>query len=348
VIFHDTINIAGKKIYRDSPTFIIAEAGVNHGGDVGTARKLIDIAVSAGADAVKFQAFRTSSLILEGVEKAPYQQKATTMLETQSDMLRKLELLKEQYQFLKEYCESRNIVFLITPFDETSLNELEEIGIDAYKVASTDITNLPFLKKIAKTGKPIILSTGMCYLEEVEAALNEIHPINKNVILLQCTANYPIRDDEANLNILNTYKNAFSVLVGYSDHSEGLGASLFAIPMGAKVIEKHFTLDKSSEGPDHLASLDPGELVDYVKTARKIEEYLGSSVKEVTASEKKTRLSLQKCLVMAKPIKAGEEFTEEHIVAKRTGGNGISPIMYKSIIGRKSSRDYSKNEIIEE
>lgn len=346
--FHKDLIIGNKTISDTSSTFIIAEAGVNHNGDIFLAKKLIDIAVDAGADAVKFQAFRTENLILKEVEKAPYQQQLTEKTESQYEMLKKLELRTEHYLELKKYCEKKGIIFLITPFDEISLQELEEIGIDAYKIASTDTTNLPFLKKVAKTQKLIILSTGMCYLEEVRAALEEIHSINKNVILLQCTANYPIRDEEANLNVIHTYRKNFDVILGYSDHSVGLGASLYSIPMGAKVVEKHFTINKEDDGPDHQASLNPDELTDYVKEIRKIETFIGSFEKKPTESEIKTRKSLQKYLVAAQSLIKGEEFDENSFVAKRTGGRGISPIKYKELIGKIIPRYYQKDEIIDE
>lgn len=344
--FNKKINIAGTIVSDDSPVFIIAEAGVNHGGDIELAKKLVDIAAQAGADAVKFQAFRTENLILEKVEKAPYQQKTTSQSESQFEMLKKLELQKQQYAELKNYCEKKKIVFLITPFDEGSLQEIEETGVAAYKVASTDATNLPFLKKIAKTGKPIVFSTGMCYLDEVKAALEEMYQWNKDIILLQCTANYPIKDEEANLNVIKTFRENFDIIIGYSDHSVGIGAAPYAVPMGAKVLEKHFTIDKSLEGPDHLASLDPDELKAFVQQVRKIETYLGGTVKKPTDSELHTRKSLQKCLVAAKKITRGEVFTEENIVGKRTGGAGISPIRYREIIGKPAPRDFEANEVI--
>ncbi len=346
--FNKAIQIGSKTIDEHSPTFIIAEAGVNHGGNIELAKKLVDVAVDAGADAVKFQAFRTKNLIVESVKKAPYQNLTTSKAESQADMLRKLELNLSAYVELKKYCEEKNILFLITPFDEPSLEELIRIDVPAFKIASTDTTNLPFLKKIARAGKPVILSTGMCYLDEVRAALEEIYPHNKDVVLLQCTANYPIDDSEANLNVIKTYLEEFEVLVGYSDHSTGLGASLFSVPMGAKVVEKHFTLDKIMEGPDHRASLDPEELKNYVREIRKIEKYLGSRIKEPTTSERETRKSLQKCLVAQRAISKGEEFSELNVVAKRTGGIGISPIFYRSVFGKKSSRDYEKDDVIHE
>lgn len=345
--FNREIKLSDKLISEQTPCFIIAEAGVNHGGDMKLARELVNVAVEAGADAVKFQAFRTSELIIDNVEKAPYQIQTTDQKESQADMLRKLELQKEHYQELKDYCEEKGIILLITPFDELSLNELEEIGLSAYKVASTDTTNLPLLKKIAMTGKPIFLSTGMSYLNEIEMALKEIHQHNRDVVLMQCTANYPIKNSEANLNVIKTFQKQFDILVGYSDHSIGTGAAPYAVPMGACLVEKHFTKDKSAEGPDHLASLDPNELKDLIKDIRRIEEYLGGFDKAPTDSEKETRKSLQKCLVSKTIIKAGEEFTESNLTAKRTGGIGISPIDYHKILGKHAKRDFAANEIIE-
>ncbi|MFI5204469.1 MAG: N-acetylneuraminate synthase [Flavobacteriales bacterium] len=334
-------------ITKSKRTFIIAEAGVNHDGNIELARKLVDIAVGAGVDAVKFQAFRTEHLILDNIEKAPYQVKNTGGQQTQAEMLRALELKNEQYAELKAYCQSKKILFLITPFDEHSLQELEELGVDAYKVASTDTTNLPFLKKIAQTGKPVILSTGMCYMDEVRAAVQTVLEVNKQLILLQCTANYPITDDEANLNVMHTFKKEFNCPVGYSDHTVGLGASLYAVAMGACVVEKHFTIDKTAPGPDHRASLDAEELKTFVMEIRKIEMYLGGYEKQPTKAEMGTRASLQKCLVATCSIKKGEVISEHMIVAKRTGGKGISPLHYKKLTGSKALRDYEKNDIIE-
>jgi len=347
VKFDKQIEISGKKIAANHTCFIIAEAGVNHGGDMDLAKKLIDIAVEANADAVKFQAFRTDELIIDEVEKAPYQTETTSKTESQADMLRKLELQKEHYQELKDYCTQKGIILLITPFDEKSLMELEEIGIEAYKVASTDTTNLPFLKQIAMTSKPIFLSTGMSYLDEIKMALKEIHPHNKQVVLMQCTANYPIEDNEANLRVLETFKSNFDMLLGYSDHSVGTGAAPYAVPMGAVLVEKHFTIDKEADGPDHRASLNPDELKELVKEIRRIEAYLGQAKKEPTASEAQTRKSLQKCLVAKQAIAKGEEFSLDNLTAKRTGGKGISPIRYRELLGHKAQKEFKKNEIIE-
>ena len=344
--FNKILKIQDKVISEKSATFIIAEAGVNHGGDMDVAKKLIEIASNAGADAVKFQTFKSENLILKDVAKAPYQQKTTNTEESQLDMLKKLEVSREQNLELKRYCEEKNIIFLTTPFDESSLDEIDELDLPAYKVASTDTTNLPFLKKIAKKGKPIFLSTGMTYLSEVQMALETIYEYNQDVVLLQCTANYPIEDSEANLSVINTFKNHFDVLVGYSDHTEGTGAAAFAIPMGAKVVEKHFTLDKSLEGPDHRASLSPDELKDFVKIVRKVDAYMGSSIKKPNLSETKTRASLQKCLVAQCTIQKDELFSEDNIIAKRTGGIGISPIYYQDLIGKLAYKTFLIDEII--
>ncbi len=344
--FNKILKIQDKVISEKSPTFIIAEAGVNHGGDMHIAKKLIEIASNAGADAVKFQTFKSENLILKDVVKAPYQQKTTNTEESQYDMLKKLEVSREQNLDLKRYCEEKNIIFLTTPFDESSLDEIDELDLPAYKVASTDTTNLPFLKKIAQKGKPIFLSTGMTYLAEVQMALETINEYNQDVVLLQCTANYPIADSEANLSVINTFKYHFNVLVGYSDHTEGLGAAAFAIPMGAKVVEKHFTIDKSLEGPDHRASLSPDELKEFVKIVRKVDAFMGSNIKKPNLSETKTRASLQKCLVAQCEIQKGEVFSEENIIAKRTGGIGISPIYYQDLIGKAAQKSYAVDEII--
>lgn len=329
--------------------YIIAEAGVNHGGDLNVAKKLVDVAVRSGADAVKFQAFRTEHLIIDEVEKAPYQKETTGAEKTQSEMLKELELNLDHYIEMKAYCEQRGIDFLITPFDEKSLEELESIGIEKYKIASTDTTNIPFLRKVAQTKKPIFLSTGMSYMSEVEQAVEEILKWNEKLILMQCTANYPIDDEEANLNVIKTYQKRFpSIQIGYSDHSTGLGASLYSIPLGAVVVEKHFTLDKNADGPDHRASLSPDELRQYVKEIRRIEKFMGSFEKKPTINEQETRKSLQKCLVAACDLKKGTKVQENDIVAKRTGGKGISPLFFDKVVGKVVNIDLEKNQIIKD
>ena len=262
--FEHIVKIEESTIFEFGKTFIIAEAGVNHNGDVKLAKEMIDVAVEAGVDAVKFQTFKTDELILKNIEKAPYQKITTNSSESQYDMLKRL---------------------------------------------ATDLTNIQFLRQVAKKGKPIILSAGMCYLEEVHKALEAIYPINRQVVLLQCTANYPIQDNEANINVIRTFKEQFNILVGYSDHSEGVGASPYAVAVGAKVIEKHFTLDKTMTGPDQRASVSPKELRRLVTEIRHVESYLGNGIKMPTCSEQMTRKSLQKCFVAAQ-----REYKEDEII----------------------------------
>lgn len=344
--FDKEINIQDKLISNDSRTFVIAEAGVNHGGDMKIAKQLIDIASDAGADAVKFQAFKTENLILEDIKKATYQKKTTGSNETQYEMLKKLEVTMDQNKELKNYCIKKNIIFLTTPFDEQSLDDLDDIDLPAYKIASTDTTNIPFLRRIAKKNKPIILSTGMSYLSEVKLALKTINEFNNEVILLQCTANYPIKDNEANLAVINTYKEHFNILVGYSDHSVGIGAAPYAVSMGAKVVEKHFTISKDNAGPDHAASLSPEELKEFIGIIRKVDSFMGTSLKEPSDSELETRQSLQKCLVASCFIRKGDIFSNKNIIAKRTGGQGISPIEFDNIVGQAAYRNFAANEVI--
>ena len=346
-MFRSTILIENRIVSKTSPVFIIAEAGVNHNGNIKLAKEMIDVAVEAGVDAVKFQSFKTDKLILPSIEKAPYQKITTSSTETQSDMLKKLELTREQTKELMDYCRRKNIIFISTPFEKMSLDELYELGVPAFKIAATDLTNIQFLRQVAEKGKPIILSAGMCYLEEVQRALETIYPINKDVILLHCTANYPINDSEANINVIRTFQETFDILVGYSDHSQGVGASPYAVAIGAKVIEKHFTLDQNMEGPDHKASVTPDELRQLVLDIRRVEKYLGDGIKMPSYSEQMTRKSLQKCLVASAEIRRGELFTTNNIVAKRTNGNGISALYYDEVINRTANRDFHVDDIID-
>lgn len=344
--FEKEFYIENRRISADDPAFIIAEAGVNHNGDMELAKRLIDVAVEAGVDAVKFQSFKTADVILSNVTKAPYQKKTTDANESQYDMLKKLEVSYEQNRLLKEYCSANHIIFLSTPFEKKSLDELCSLDIAAIKIAATDITNIHFLRQIAQKGKPMILSAGMCYLEEVRMALQAIYPINRQVVLLQCTANYPIADGEANLNVIDTLKREFDILVGYSDHSEGIGASPYAVAKGAKVVEKHFTIDKTIAGPDQRASVTPQELKQLVGEIRKVEKYLGTGIKTPTCSEQFTRKSLQKCLVAATEIEKDTLFNENNVVAKRTNGEGISALYFDNVMGRRAKRHYFKDDII--
>jgi len=344
--FNKNIHIENTLISDNSDSFIIAEAGVNHNGDIELAKQLVDIACSANANAVKFQSFNTESLILESVEKAVYQKNSSDEKTTQFQMLKKLEFSIEKMTVLQDYCNMKGITFLTTPFDELSLHELDQLNLPAYKVSSTDLTNISFVKKVASKGKPVIISTGMSYMKEIKKVLKEVSLINKDVILLQCTGNYPTDPSEVNLNIIETYQNEFDMLIGFSDHTAGIGASPYAIIKGAKVIEKHFTIDKNMEGPDHSASLNPDELNQFVKEIRTAEDYLGSSKKTPTNAENETRKKLQKCIVAAKNISKGDCFNKENIISKRTGGKGISALDYNEILGEIAHKDFEKNNII--
>ena len=344
--FHSSVQIAGREVGPGAPTFVVAEAGVNHNGDFDLACQLVDAAAAAGADAVKFQAFRTEHLILVDVAKAPYQQATTGTSETQFEMLKKLELSRAQTRRLQAYCAEQEILFLTTPFDEVSLDELDALDLPAYKVASTDLTNVAFLRRIAAKGKPMLLSTGMSHMGEVERALEVVGAVNPQVVLLQCTANYPIADDEAHLRVITTYRERFSGPAGFSDHSVGIGAGPYAVALGACLVEKHFTLSRALDGPDQRASLEPDELAAFVREIRKVERMLGSARKTVTLSETQTRAALQKHLVARRPIRAGEPFSADNLTAKRTGGEGLSAQYVDDLIGRPADRDYQADEII--
>lgn len=345
--FNHSIRIGTMEISEKAPVYIIGEAGVNHNGSLETAIKLIDAAYEAGVNAVKFQMFKSEEIILKDIDKAPYQKRTTDAAQSQYEMLKKLELTNENNRYLKEYSQKKGITFLSTPFEKKSLEELAALDLPAIKIAATDVTNIQYLKQIASLGKPMILSAGMCYLEEITKALEAIYPLNKDVVLLQCTANYPLEDEEVNLNVIDTLKKEFDILIGYSDHSKGIGAAPYAVTKGAKVIEKHFTLDRNAEGPDHKASVTPNELKQLVQDVRRVERYLGSPIKVPTYSEQFTRRSLQKCFVAAKEIKKGDIFTDENIVAKRTNGVGISALYYEDLLGTTAIKDFMKDDIIE-
>ncbi|XME04338.1 N-acetylneuraminate synthase family protein [Lachnospiraceae bacterium C1.1] len=345
--FNENIKIDNYILSNNNPVFIVGEAGVNHNGSIENAKKLVDIACRAKVDAVKFQMFKSENLVLSNVDKAPYQKKSTDKMQSQYDMLKKLELCEDEYVEVFNYARNQGIIPLCTPFDDYSLDFLDKLNVSAFKVAATDLTNIHFLRKIAKKGRPIILSAGMCYLEEVRVALEAIYPFNRDVILLQCTANYPLENNEVNLNVIDTFKQEFDIIVGYSDHSKGIGAAPYAVAKGAKFIEKHFTIDKESAGPDHKASVTPDELRELVIEIRKVEQYLGNHIKTPTLSESFTRKSLQKCLVTNCKIRKGEYFSKNNVTAKRTGGEGISALYFDYIMGKIVNRDYDENEIID-
>jgi len=326
--------------------FIIAEAGVNHNGDINLAKKLIDAAKEANVDAVKFQTFKTEKIVGKFAQKAEYQNENTKTDESQFDMIKKLELSFDDFKELQEYCMQKGILFLSTPDDEDSLDFLVSLKLPIIKVGSTEITNLQYLKKIAEKKIPIMLSTGMSNLGEVERAVNTIYSSgNKEITLLHATTDYPTEYKDVNLNAMITLRNAFKLPVGYSDHTLGIEAAVAAVALGADVIEKHFTLDKSMEGPDHKASLDPEELKEFVRAIRNTEALLGSGIKEPTEREKKIIVNARRSIVAAFDLKKGTLVEEKMITFKRPG-NGIKPELAENIIGRKLNRDIKEDELI--
>ncbi len=329
-----------------SRVFVIAEAGVNHNGDIEIAKQLIDAASEAGADAVKFQTFQADSLVCRTAKKAEYQLETTDRTETQYDMLKKLELTPQMHRELIEHCLKRNIMFLSTPFDLESIKLLSELGMQIYKIPSGEITNLPYLREIAKQQKKIILSTGMSSMDEVKAAVNVLkNNGTEELTLLHCNTQYPTPISDVNLLAMVKMREETGLPVGYSDHTQGIEVPIAAAALGAEVIEKHFTLDRKMEGPDHKASLEPQELMQMVVGIRKIESALGSKIKQVSESEMLNVAIVRKSIVAAANIKRGEKYTEKNITTKRPA-TGISPMMWDEIIGKTADRDYKVDEII--
>ncbi len=327
-------------------TYIIAEAGVNHNGDFEVAKKMISESKKAGVDAVKFQTFITDNLVSAAAVKAEYQKKTTGSQESQRDMLKKLELSFEEFRMLKRHAEEEKIDFLSTPFDEESIEFLNGLNMLYWKIPSGEITNMPYLLKIAKTNKPIILSTGMSTLEEIEEALDVFRDYNRSdITLLHCSTEYPAPFQDVNLNAMKMLKEKFHVNVGYSDHTQGIEIPIAAVGLGASIIEKHFTLDKNMEGPDHKASLEIKELDMMVKGIRNIEMALGSGIKKPSDSEKKNIFSVRKSIVAKCDIKKGEMFSVENITTKRPG-DGISPMRWFDVLGLTSKYDFGKDERI--
>lgn len=326
--------------------FIIAEAGVNHNGDLELAKKLIDAARDANVDAIKFQTFKANKLVSKKADKADYQKINTGNDESQFEMIKKLELDFESHIELIRYCEYKEIMFLSTPFDLDSIDLLDKLRIDILKIPSGEINNLPYLEKIAKLNKKIILSTGMSNLREVEEALSILKKNGaKDITLLHCNTEYPTPMEDVNLKAMQTMKDLFKIDVGYSDHTLGIEVPIAAVAMGATVIEKHFTLDKKMEGPDHKASLEPDELKKMVVAIRNIEKSLGDGVKRPSNSEKKNKDIARKSIVSNRQIKKGEILTEENITIKRPG-NGISPMKWYDILGSIATKDYNEDELI--
>jgi N,N'-diacetyllegionaminate synthase len=332
-----------------SKVFIIAEAGVNHNGSLELAKKLIDAAVLAGVDAVKFQTFKADNLVSKYAQKADYQKQTTSNDETQYEMIKKLELDEIAHRTLFNYCKDKEIIFLSTPFDHDSIDFLLSFGMPIFKIPSGEITNLPYLRHIGQFGKPVILSTGMSTLGDIEAAIDVLEKAGTPrslITALHCTTEYPTPMVEVNLKAMHSIKSSFGLEVGYSDHTAGIEVSIAAVALGASVIEKHFTLDKNLPGPDHKASLEPEELKAMVSAIRNIEMAMGDGIKCLTPSEARNKPIARKSLVASKAIKVGELFSPENVTTKRPG-TGISPMSWDAIIGCKAARDFAVDELIE-
>ena len=326
---------------------IIAEAGVNHNGDIDLARKMVNVAKSAGADYIKFQTFIPEKLVSKFAEKAEYQKETTGANESQLQMLKKLTLTNDNFRELKEYCSKVGIGFISTPFDLESIDFLETFDMDLWKIPSGEITNLPYLEKIAKTKRKVVMSTGMCDMQEVKEAVDILEKNgSKEIILLHCNTQYPTPYEHVNLSAMQTIREETGKQVGYSDHTQGIEVPIAAVAMGATVIEKHFTLDKEMEGPDHKASLNPEELKAMVEAIRHIEVAVGDGKKEPSPSEQSNKSVARKSIVAKRNIKQGEILTEENLTVKRPG-NGISPMCWYEIIGTSAIRDFMEDELIE-
>lgn len=330
-----------------SRVFVIAEAGVNHNGDIKTAKKLVDAAAEAGADAVKFQTFKAENLVCRTAKKAAYQLETTGSSETQYDMLKKLELTEQMHRELIEYCNKRKIMFLSTPFDVESIKFLSGLGMQIFKIPSGEITNLPYLREIAKQQKKVILSTGMSSMEEVKTAVDVLKKNGAGeIILLHCNTQYPTPVQDVNLLAMIKMREETGLPVGYSDHTKGTEIPIAATALGAEVIEKHFTLDKNMKGPDHKASLEPDELKVMISSIRNIELALGNGIKQASESEKSNVEIVRKSIVAAVSIKKGEKYTEKNLTTKRPG-NGINPMRWDEIIGMTADRAYETDEMIQ-
>ena len=326
--------------------YIIAEAGVNHNGSLENAKKLVLAAKNAGVDAVKFQTFNTDNLVTKNAVKADYQVNNTGNNDSQYEMLKKLELSQQDYRELKQLCDELDIEFMSTPFDIESIDLLEQLNVNRFKLPSGEITNYPYLVRLAKTHKPVIMSSGMATVEDIESA---VEVLTKNGLedlsLLHCTTEYPAPFEEVNLKAMEYLKNKFGLKIGYSDHTKGVEVPIAAVAMGAEIIEKHFTLDKNMEGPDHKASLEPDELLIMVKAIRNIELAIGDGVKRPSKSEVKNKAIARKSIVAQKRILKGETFTENNLTTKRPG-TGISPMLWNEVIGQVAKKTFEVDELI--
>jgi len=327
--------------------FVIAEAGVNHNGSLELAKKLVDAAKDAGADCVKFQTFVSKNIVSKNAVKAEYQKQQTEPQESQQDMLKKLELSFDEFVELNEYCKSKSIEFMSTAFDFESIDFLDSLEMGTWKIPSGEITNLPYLIKVAKLNKPVILSTGMSTMEDIRSAVEIIKENGvSDLTILHCTTEYPTPFEDVNLKAMNTIREEFNVNIGYSDHTKGIEVPIAAVALGATVIEKHFTLDRNMEGPDHKASLEPNELKAMVDSIRHIELALGNGMKQPAESEKKNMAVVRKSIVAKYNIKKGEVLTEDNLTVKRPG-SGISPMKWYEVIGTKAVKDFNEDEMIE-
>ncbi|MBV6493608.1 MAG: N,N'-diacetyllegionaminic acid synthase [Turneriella sp.] len=333
---------------QPNKTYIIAEAGVNHNGSLDTAKKLVDTASEAGANAVKFQTFRADNFVSKKAEKADYQKQTTSNSESQYEMIKKLELTEDAHKELIAYCKQKSIEFLSTPFDHDSIELLHRLGLQTFKIPSGEITNLPYLEHIGRFNKKIILSTGMATLGEIESAIDVLTKAGterEKISVLHANTEYPTPMHDVNLRAMQTIGAAFGLPYGYSDHTLGIEVPIAAVALGATIIEKHFTLDKNLPGPDHKASLEPQELVAMVKAIRNIEQALGSAIKGPSPSEAKNKPIARKSLVAKTAIKKGEIFSEQNLAVKRPG-HGISPMRWHEVIGKQAERDYAEDELI--
>ena len=328
---------------------IIAEAGVNHNGSIDAAKRLVDAAVDAGVDYVKFQSFKATAIVSRHAQKAAYQKEHSDAEESQLEMLKKLELSEADHHTLKAYCEAKKIKFLSTPFDEESIDLLKTLGISLGKIPSGEITNLPYLRKMAAAFPNIILSTGMCNMNDIKGAYDALIKAGteqQNIKILHCNTEYPTPMHDVNLRAMNTIREQLGVSVGYSDHTLGIEIPIAAVALGASVIEKHFTLNKNAEGPDHKASLEPAELKAMVLAIRNIEAALGSAEKQISTSEQRNMTIARKSLVAKWPIAKGESFTEENVTAKRPG-DGLSPMLIDEVLGKIAKKNFETDQPLE-
>jgi len=344
---HPAVRIADRLVGGGAPCFIIAEAGVNHNGEMELARRLVDAAADTGADAVKFQTFRTEALVTQEVATAGYQEENTGTA-NQRDLLASLELPFEAFRELASHAAKRKILFLSTPFDGESAGFLQELDLPAFKIASGEITNLPFLEQIARFGKPVILSTGMATLGEVERAVERIRAVGggDRLILLHCVSDYPANPADVNLRAMETLAAAFGVPVGFSDHTEGIIIPIAAAALGACVVEKHFTLDRTLPGPDHRASLEPEELAEMIRGIRAAEKALGDGVKRPTARERETARAVRKRIVTQRAVARGEVFTLDALTTRRAS-IGLPSFQMEEVVGRRARRDLAAGEGVE-